>query len=100
MTSRPPGVCAHHGDFERGEILGAAHAEAGLSGVVALVVLADQLAPARVEEDHVTLLDRPDALALHGAFDLGTVEGRAFLHDIGAEVARHVEEHAARAAWR
>src|SRR5262245_1934464 len=91
-----PGIGADHRHLALGEVARAADAEAGLDRAVALVVLADQLGPAGMEQHHVAALNRLDALALHGALDLGAIERGAFLDDVGVEVARHVEQDAAR----
>src|ERR1700682_876266 len=82
----PPGVGADRHHAESGEVSRALHAEPGLTVVVALVVLADQLRPPGVEEHHVAFLDGVDPLLLHRTLDLGAVEGRAFLHGVLPEV--------------
>ena len=44
-------------------------------------------------KQHDVALADFDALLFDGALDLGDVESGAFLDDVGAEIAGHVEQH-------
>src|SRR5262249_1257574 len=86
-----PGVGADHRYTEGDKVLGAFDAEAGLGGTVPLVVLADELEPASVEQHDVALSWRLDPLLLQRSIDLGTFDRSALLDRVAAEVSGHVE---------
>ena len=80
-------------DAQACEEFGAFDSEAGFAGEIFAGRGVGLVEPAGVQENDVTLANG-EVLLLHGAFDLGAVDGGAGVEDVFAEVARHVEQHA------